>query len=323
MPIRDRLLALTVAMLWGVNFLAIDVGLRHFPPLLFAALRFAVIAVPTVLFVPRPAVQARWVLGYGLGFGTAQFGLLFTAIHVGMPAGLASLVLQASAPFTVLLGVLVLRERPSGIQLAGITLAIGGMAVILLHRAEVAAALPVVLTLAGALGWALGNLCSRQALSPTSHSRPEGRPGQDDPMRLTLWMSVVPPVPLAALSVTFEGPRAGLHAVSTLDTPTGWAALAALAYIVVPATVMASGIWTTLMRRHPAGMVAPFSLLVPVVGMSTSRLVLDERYALVELAAAVVIITGVLLGSHRPSRSTRPGPDLSTHDTAKERARAD
>nr|WP_242687115.1 MULTISPECIES: EamA family transporter [unclassified Actinopolyspora] len=196
--------------------------MRHFPPLLFAALRFAVIAVPTLLLVPRPGVPARWVLGYGLGFGTAQFGLLFTAIHVGMPAGLASLVLQASAPFTVLLGVLVLRERPSGVQLAGITLAIGGMAVILLHRAEVAAALPVVLTLAGALGWALGNLCSRQALSPTSHSRPEGRPGQDAPMRLTLWMSVVPPVPLAALSVTFEGPRAGLHAMTTLDISTGW-----------------------------------------------------------------------------------------------------
>ncbi|WP_246300245.1 EamA family transporter [Actinopolyspora biskrensis] len=320
MPIRDRLLALTVAVLWGVNFLAIDVGLRHFPPLLFAALRFAVIAVPTVLFVPRPAVPTRWVLGYGLGFGTAQFGLLFTAIHVGMPAGLASLVLQASAPFTVLLGILVLRERPSGIQLAGITLAIGGMTVILLYRAEVAAALPVALTLAGALGWALGNLCSRQALSPANRSRPDGRAGQTDPMRLTLWMSVVPPMPLAALSVTFEGPEAGPRAVTTLNTPTGWAALA---YIVVLATVVASGIWTTLMRRHPAGVVAPFSLLVPVVGMSTSRLVLGEQYALVELAAATVVITGVLLGSHRTSRSVRSGQDLSTHDTEKEHARTE
>nr|WP_242687116.1 MULTISPECIES: EamA family transporter [unclassified Actinopolyspora] len=99
--------------------------------------------------------------------------------------------------------------------------------------------------------------------------------------------------------------------------------MAALAYIVVLATVVASGIWTTLMRRHPAGVVAPFSLLVPVVGMSTSRLVLGEQYSLVELAAAIVVITGVLLGSHRPSHTTRTGPGLSTHDTEHEPVRAE
>ena len=104
MPTRDRLLAAVVAVLWGVNFLAIHVGLQHFPPLFLAALRFAVIALPTVLLVPRPQVRLRWLLGYGLGFGTLQFLFLFVAMDVGMPTGLASLVLQASAPFTVVLG---------------------------------------------------------------------------------------------------------------------------------------------------------------------------------------------------------------------------
>ena len=99
MPTRDRLLAAVVAVLWGANFLAIHVGLQHFPPLFLAALRFAVIALPTVLLVPRPQVRLRWLLGYGLGFGTLQFLFLFVAMDVGMPTGLASLVLQASAPF--------------------------------------------------------------------------------------------------------------------------------------------------------------------------------------------------------------------------------
>ena len=111
MPPRDRLLAALVAVLWGANFLAIHVGLQHFPPLFLAALRFAVIALPTVLFVPRPQVRLRWLLGYGLGFGTLQFLFLFVAMDVGMPTGLASLVLQASAPFTVVLGAVLLRER--------------------------------------------------------------------------------------------------------------------------------------------------------------------------------------------------------------------
>ena len=130
MPPRDRLLAALVAVLWGANFLAIHVGLQHFPPLFLAALRFAVIALPTVLFVPRPQVRLRWLLGYGLGFGTLQFLFLFVAMDVGMPTGLASLVLQASAPFTVVLGAVLLRERLTVRQGIGIGLAVLGLAAI-------------------------------------------------------------------------------------------------------------------------------------------------------------------------------------------------
>ena len=161
MPTRDRLLAAVVAALWGANFLAIHVGLQHFPPLFLAALRFAVIALPTVLLVPRPQVRLRWLLGYGLGFGTLQFLFLFVAMDIGMPTGLASLVLQASAPFTVVLGAVLLRERLTPRQGLGIGLAVLGLAAIAVARAQSAALLPVLLTLAGALGWALGNLCSR------------------------------------------------------------------------------------------------------------------------------------------------------------------
>jgi O-acetylserine/cysteine efflux transporter len=287
MPSRDRLLAVFVAVLWGVNFLAIHAMLGHFPPLFAGALRFLVIAVPTVLFVPRPKVKLRWLAGYGLGFGTLQFAFLFIALNTGMPTGLASLVLQASAPFTVLLGGVVLRERLTPRQLTGVLLAVAGMAIIAWHRAEHAALLPVLLTLLGALGWAIGNVCARQA-----------RP--DNPLRLTLWMSVVPPIPMFALSLIFEGPAAQGRSLTTLGTANGWGGLAGFAYVVLIGTVVGSGIWTTLMRRNPAGVVAPFSLLVPVVGMSASFLLLDEHPALVEVLAGLVIVGGVLLGSKTP-----------------------
>ncbi len=290
MPTRDRLLAAFVAMLWGGNFLAIDVGLDHFPPLFLAALRFAIIAVPTVLLVPRPQVPLRWLLGYGLGFGTVQFVFLFVAMDIGMPPGLASLVLQASAPFTVLLGALLLRERLSPRQGIGIALAVLGLAAIVLARAQTAAVLPVVLTLLGALGWAFGNLASRLAAPP-------------NPLHLTLWMSVVPPVPLLAMSWATEGPAAGWDALRAAVTPEGVPGLLALGYLVVLATVVGSGIWTVLMRRHPAGVVAPYSLLVPVVGMGLAALVLGERPSPVELVAGVVIVAGVLLGTPRASRT--------------------
>ena len=163
MTFRDRLLAAGVAGLWGGNFLAIHIGLQHFPPLFMAALRFAVIAVPALLLVPRPRVPLRWLLGYGLGFGTVQFVFLFVAMDIGMPTGLASLVLQASAPFTVLLGAMLLREPISRRQGVGIGLAVLGLATIAVARAQSAALLPVLLTLLGALGWAFGNLAGRLA----------------------------------------------------------------------------------------------------------------------------------------------------------------
>jgi drug/metabolite transporter (DMT)-like permease len=291
MPTRDRLLAAVVAVLWGANFLAIHVGLQHFPPLFLAALRFAVIALPTVLLVPRPQVRLRWLLGYGLGFGTLQFLFLFVAMDVGMPTGLASLVLQASAPFTVLLGAVLLRERLTPRQGLGIALAVLGLAAIAVARAQSAALLPVLLTLAGALGWALGNLCSRLAAPP-------------NPLHLALWMSVVPPVPLLLTSWAVEGPVAGWDALRAAFTPAGVPGLLSVAYIAGLATVLGTGIWTTLMRRHPAGVVAPYSLLVPVVGMGLAALVLGERPSTVELVAAAVIVGGVLLGT--PRAVTKP-----------------
>lgn len=284
MTARDRMLAALVAVFWGLNFLAVRIGLDHFPPFFLAALRYLVLAVPVVLFVPFPDVRLRWLLGYGLGFGAFQFGLLFLAIDMGMPTGLSSVVVQASAPLTVLLGALLLSERVSGRGLVGIGLAVLGMVAIGVDRAQATTLLPMALTLLAALGWALGNLSSRLA-----------RPSS--PLRFALWMSVVPPVPLLALSAAMEGPTTGWVALGAALGPQGWPGLAALAYIVLLGTVAGSGIWTALLKRYPAGMVAPFSMLVPVVGIAAAWLVLSERPSVLALAGAALVIAGVGAGT--------------------------
>ncbi|MFE3518455.1 EamA family transporter [Streptomyces sp. NPDC059166] len=284
MTARDRSLAVLVAVLWGLNFLAVRVGLDHFPPFFLAALRYLVLAVPVVLFVPRPGVPLRWLLGYGLGFGVAQFGLLFLAIDQGMPSGLASVVVQASAPFTVLLGALLLRERVTGRQLAGIGLAVLGMVVIAVDRARTAPLLPLTLTVLAAIGWAVGNLASRQAKPPY-------------PLRFALWMAVVPPAPLLALSAVKEGPGTGWRALGAAFGPDGWPGLVALVYIALLGSVVGSGIWTALLKRYPAGVVAPFSMLVPVVGIAGAWLALGERPTGWALTGGAAVVAGVLLGT--------------------------
>lgn len=292
MPLRDRLLAVLVAVCWGVNFPATALALEHFPPLLMAALRFAILAVPTMLLVPRPKIATRWLVGVGLGIGAMQFSFLYLGMTAGMPAGLASLVLQASAPFTVIIAAIWLRERLSPRQALGIAAAVIGLAVIAVYRAQVAAALPVVLTLCGGLGWAIGNVCSRQA-----------RGG--NPLHLTLWMSVVPPIPLFVLSLLVEGPEQIGTALVGVATREALPSVLGLAYIVVIATVLGYGIWTALMSRYPSSTVAPFSMLVPVVGVVSSWLVFGETVAPVELIAGAAVIGGVLYAS-RASRPPRP-----------------
>ena len=289
MPITHCFLALSVAVMWGLNFLAIDASLQQFPPMLLVSLRFAVLAIPALLFVPRPQVPVRWLLGYGAGFGILQFAFLFWGMAIGMPAGLASLVLQASAPFTVLLGAVLLRERLAPLQVVGILVAVGGLTVVGWYRFENAALLPFLLTLAGAFGWSLGNICNRQARTV-------------EPLKLTFWMSVVPPVPMLLVSLVVEGPAEIAASFDGLGARTGILALVGLAYTALIGTIAGSGVWSWLMARHPAGIVAPFSLLVPVVGMSAAWLVLGQAVSATELGGAVLIVGGVLLGSLKGMR---------------------
>ncbi|TLP77442.1 EamA family transporter [Nesterenkonia sphaerica] len=295
MPLRHVCLALIVILLWGANFIAIHFSLQQFPPLFLVALRFLLLAVPVLLFVPRPQVKWRWLLGYGLGFGTLQFFGLYLGMAAGFPAGLASLVLQSSAPFTVLLGALLLGERLGSRRAVGVGTAVLGLAVVGLARGGADGWLPFLLVVLGGFGWALGNLASRQAQAA-------------QPLRLVLWMSVIPPLPMLALSMLVEGPERVGTAVATSFTAAAAPAWWGLGFTIVGGTIIGSGIWVWLMGRHPAGTVAPFSMLVPVVGILLAWWVLGQTPALGEILGGVLVLAGVLWANGRPLRLPPPRP---------------
>jgi drug/metabolite transporter (DMT)-like permease len=152
------------------------------------------------------------------------------------------------------------------------------------ERAQVAALLPVSLTVLAALGWALGSLSSRLA-----------RPAS--PLRFALWMAVVPPLPLLALSAALEGPGASWQAVRTSWQRDALPALGALLFIVVLGTVVSSAMWSHLLARHPASTVAPFSMLVPVVGMAAAWAFLGEEPSPATLVGGALVLAGVVVGT--------------------------
>lgn len=270
MPRRHVAIAVLVALTWGVNFVVLHVGLESFPPLLFTALRFLLVAL-LIPFVPRPGVPVRWVIAVGLLMSAGHHGLVTLGLHEGMPAGLASLVLQLQAAFTIGFAVLLLGESPRRGQLLGGAVALAGIAIIAAGRGAHIPLGALLLTVGGALSWGLGNVAARKANSPS-------------PLGLLVWSSLVPPVPLLSLSAIFErGEVVGLDASGLL----------ALAYVVILSTLGGFGAWVWLLRQHSASTVAPFSLLVPVFGIAAAWLLLSETPNAAELLGAGVVLAGL------------------------------
>ena len=283
---RDLGLALIVIVVWGVNFAVIKVGVVGVPPLLLGALRFSLAACPAVLFFRPPKVPLRLYLAYGLTISVGQFAFLFSAIHVGMPSGLASLVLQSQSFFTLLLAAWWLKERWSAHQMAGLLLAACGLVLIGGAHGQVGAVhMPLLgfgLTVGAAAMWGCGNIITRVV----------SRYGPMNQLAFVVWASLVPPLPFLALSWVLEGPQAmvqGLHNLQTLGT---WAAIAYLAW---GATLLGYGLWTHLLARYPTHRVAPFTLLVPVVGLSVGWLVFGEALRAIHFAGAGLLMAGLLL----------------------------
>jgi len=290
LPPRDALLAVLVAVIWGANFVVIDAGLAGMPPLLFAALRFLVVIFPAVLLVPRPAARWQDVAVVGLLMSAAQFGLLYTSLHVGMPAGLASLVLQAQVLFTVLIARGVLGEHPTRRQLIGIALGATGLAVVAVGRSNATPLLGLLLTLSAALCWAAGNVASR-------------RLGVASGLSMTVWSGTIVPIPLVALSLLLDGPHEIARALTHVPASAFWST----AYTAYLASLVGYTIWNSLLARHHAAAVVPFTLLVPPVGMVSAWLVRQEVPNAFETLGGVLLLGGVAVSALGRNRH-RPGP---------------
>jgi O-acetylserine/cysteine efflux transporter len=285
-------LAVLVAAVWGLNFVVIEVGLDDFPPLLLSALRYLLAALPLlVLRGPRPAPW-RWIIAAGVAIGLVQFSLLFIGMDVGMPAGLASVLMQTQALFTIAFAVPLLHERIGAAQGGGVLLALLGLALVAGGLDGGATVPGFLLVLGAAAGWGAGNICLRAA-----------KP--DDPLRFMTWICLVPPLPLLALSLVAEGPGEIGSALSGLDL----GGLGAVAYIAFVATTLGWAAWASLLKRYPAAVVAPFSMLVPVFGLGSAAALLGEPLTLRRLLATALVVGGVMItlrGSRAP-RTAQPG----------------
>ena len=273
-------MALLVVLLWGVNFVVIKVGLAGVSPFVLGGLRMLLTAVPAIFFLSPPRVPFRLYAGFALFSFLGQFTLLFWAIKVGMPSGLAAVVQQSQVLFTVLFAAFVFGERPRRTQVIGILVATAGLAWLASQRGASFPVLGFVLTACAAASWGIGNLMSR-ALSRYSLNA----------LAFVVWSALLPPLPFLLLAVLFEGAGA-VRASFEAMTVRSWAAVL---YLALGATLGGYGLWNRLLKAYPTALVTRFALLVPVIALICGNLVLGEQTSLAQAAASALVVAGVAL----------------------------
>ncbi|AJI83017.1 permease of the drug/metabolite transporter (DMT) superfamily [Yersinia enterocolitica] len=279
MKLTDFLIALLITVIWGVNFSIIKLGLITADPLILAGIRFTLCALPAVFFIKKPDTSWRYIIGYGLLFGIGLWGIVNLGIKAGVSAGIASLVLQFGAFFTLVLGAFLFHENLSKYQYIGIIVALLGLTSIIFISDGSVTFIGLALVLCGAVVWGLVSIIIKKSDTKQVFS-------------FLVWSSLFSPVPLFILSYLFNGPSGFTELAIHFNTTT----LFSILFQVYPNTLFAYWVWNSLLTKYPVSVVAPLSLLVPIFGMLGSVMIFNERIPSGKVIAMIFIISGLIIG---------------------------
>lgn len=279
MKLHHLLLAILITAIWGVNFSVIKLGLNAVDPLILAGIRFTLCALPALFFIRKPDVKWRYIISYGLVFGIGLWGLVNLGIKTGLSAGIASLLLQFSAFFTILLGSLVFKESLNRYQIAGFALACTGLVSIVFITDGSVTLFGTLLVLAGAIAWSIANIINK-------HS------GTKQIFAFLVWSSAFSPIPLFLLDWLVNGANGYTALVNHLDARS----VLSILFQVYPNTLFGYWVWNSLLKQYPISTVAPLSLLVPVFGILGSMVIFGEDVSSVKILALLLIISGLAVG---------------------------
>ena len=278
-------MALAIVAVWGTNFVVIKLSLGSFPPFLFAALRYTFAFLPLVFFVPRPKVSWVNLCVYGLAVGVGQFGILYFAVDGRISPGLASLVIQTQVFFTIGFAMFFAKERLRIYQTVAVLVAMTGLGIIALHTDANTTFLGLALVVFTGFSWGVANTVSRRA-------------GSINMLSYVVWASAFAIPPLFAISYVFEG---GWNSINSSITSAPMGAWAGVLWQSWGNTIFGYSAWAWLLSKHPAAVVAPAPLLVPIFGMGAAAYFLAEPLPPWKILAAGLVITGLVINLFWPN----------------------
>jgi O-acetylserine/cysteine efflux transporter len=280
----DVSIAVMVAVIWGLAFVASRIALDEFSPELMTALRFAIAALPC-LFVRKPKVSWPLLIAISFTLFLGQFLAQAFAIADGVPVGLSSVIVQSQALFTIALAALVFRELPTPMQTVGVGIATAGLLMICGTVGYDFSTGAFAILMISPISFAIGNLLLRRANGVRMFD-------------LFAWLCLVAAIPLFALALVSNGPQPTWQALAHMSL-TGLICVLGLGGL---STSIAYWLWGRLLRDYPAAQVVPFALLVPFVGAAASSIVFAEKFGPLRLAGMVTVVGGiaVMLLARRP-----------------------
>jgi O-acetylserine/cysteine efflux transporter len=285
LPASHLLLALAIVAVWGTNFVVIKISLDSFPPFYFAALRYIFVLFPAVFFLRIPKVSWGNLCIYGLATGVGQFGVMYYAVNSQISPGLASLVVQTQVFFTIGFAMFFAKEGLRLYQALAVAVAMTGLVIIALHTDSTTTFLGLALVVFAGFSWGVANTVSRRA-------------GAINMLSYVVWASAFSIPPLLIISLIFEG---GVHHLweVTLAAPMG--AWVGVLWQSWANTLFGYAAWGWLLSKHPAAVVAPAPLLVPIFGMGASAFFLDEALPNWKVMAAGLVIAGLVVNLFWPT----------------------
>lgn len=285
LPASHLLLALAIVAVWGTNFVVIKISLDSFPPFFFAALRYIFALLPVVFFMPKPKVSWGNLCVYGLATGVGQFGVMYFAIDGRISPGLASLVIQTQVFFTIGFAMFFAKEGLRLYQAVAVAVAMTGLVIIALHTDAATTFLGLALVVFAGFSWGVANTVSRRA-------------GAINMLSYVVWASAFSIPPLLLVSLIFEGGASHLWEISLAAPAGAWMGVLWQSWAN---TLFGYAAWGWLLSKHPAAVVAPAPLLVPIFGMGASAFFLGEALPPWKVEAASLVIAGLVINLFWPT----------------------
>ena len=298
-PLHLVLLFATI-LVWGCNFVAIKTGLQGMPPIFLCFARFLFSCLPAIFFIKRPPAPFKKVMGYSAVMFVLQFSLLFIGMRAGITAALASVLLQFQSFFAIGFAILLMGEKFHFFQAIGGFVALLGIILVATHIGGEITPLGLPLVLSAAVMWAYGSILAKKMEKGSGLS-------------LVVWSSFYACPPLLLLSLILEGPDAIIDSLKNVS----WIHFGSVCYISYLATLFGFGNWNRLLQFYPISKLAPFTLIVPIIGMFSSALLLGEPLQWWKLTAACLILGGLGINL-LASRSTAPVKAPQTPENFKE-----
>lgn len=291
MRLRDFLALASVCLVWGLNFVIAKFsvtgapgwvpGFEGSPPFFFAFLRFALLFAFLAPWLGKRPADMRTLIGVAMGMGALQYALIFFGLQWATPSAMA-IALQMGVPFATILSVLWLKETVGLPRVAGILIAFAGIILVVANPADLDVSIGLLIGVAAAFVGAVGMiLVKRMPL---------------DAIRMQAWIGLISWPPLLLLSLVFERDQIA----STLAG--GWPFLAALLFTVVIVNIYGHGVFYSLLQRYDATLIAPLTLMAPLVGVFAGIMLTGDDFGLRLVIGSVLTLGGVAIIALRQNR---------------------